>query len=206
VGSTRAAHSSVSASSLVRRRGRSRAQSCARWLHGGNPRPGRDYTLLGEVRPWTAMPHLRCADRPLSSRTRGPDAETGRRTPRLPGDLAARVGTGLSLRPPSRRRDAGTSERSRLHLPGIPRAAMSGKVGREMRRSLRIGSAAVVTAAVWIWATLRRAQGIRRLWRRGRGRGPSNTGRRYVFGAISRETFEAAMRKAGRRRSRTGRT
>jgi hypothetical protein len=59
--------------------------------------------------------------------------------------------------------------------------------------------AAVRTAARWIWAALRRLAIALRLLRP-QIPGPSDTRRRYVFGAISRETFEAAKRKARRRR------
>jgi len=59
---------------------------------------------------------------------------------------------------------------------------------------MRIAVETVVALAAWSWARLRRVATLRRH----RSTEPDRhreTRRSYVFGAISRETFEAAMRK-----------
>jgi hypothetical protein len=60
-------------------------------------------------------------------------------------------------------------------------------------------------AAAWTWAALRKLAIALRPQRRAHTPGPSDSRRRYVFGAISRETFEAAKRKARHPRSRPSR-
>jgi hypothetical protein len=71
-------------------------------------------------------------------------------------------------------------------------------------RTLRTVFAAIATTAGRAWTALRGlARAVRS--RRRQGGAPSTLRRRYVFGGISRKTFDAAMRKPRLRRSRTNR-
>jgi hypothetical protein len=61
---------------------------------------------------------------------------------------------------------------------------------------MRAAVGGVMAAAAWSWALLRRLAALRPR----RSRRPdrqSETRRSYVFGAISRQAFEAAMKKSG---------
>jgi hypothetical protein len=65
---------------------------------------------------------------------------------------------------------------------------------------MRAAVAGTIAAVAWTWALLRRATLRKR--RPMRADPHHETRRSYVFGAISRETFDAAIRKTGWRSSR----
>jgi hypothetical protein len=66
---------------------------------------------------------------------------------------------------------------------------------------MRAAVAGTIAAVAWSWALLRQLATLRK--RRPTRADPHHKTRRsYVFGAISRETFDAAIRKTGWRSSR----
>jgi hypothetical protein len=66
---------------------------------------------------------------------------------------------------------------------------------------IRLVVARLIVGISWLWAMIRGLASRPTRKKRVRA-GQSDVRRRYVFGAISRETFDAAMRKTRRRSAR----
>jgi hypothetical protein len=73
------------------------------------------------------------------------------------------------------------------------------KYGATVRLVIRAAVAAAVNAAAWSWRTIRGAGALIRPRSGAPDRKLAETRRRYVFGAINRDAFDAATRKRRRR-------